>query len=45
MKKILVWLMTHLKIRQVDLQAKDDAFSIDEHKPHPATEVRIEVKF
>lgn len=41
MKKLFCWLLEHIYVRTVDLQAKDDGVSVDERKPHPATEIGI----
>ena len=45
MKKFLKWLVSHLFVRAVDLQAKRDDIAYDEVKPKIATEVGIKIKW
>ena len=45
MKKLLKWLVSHLFVRTVDLQARRDDVAYDETKPHTAVEVGIKGTF
>ena len=45
MKKFIKWLVSHLFVRTVDLQAKRDDVAYDETKPHTAIEVGIKGTF
>ena len=45
MKKLLKWLVSHLFVRTVDLQARRDGVAYDETKPHAAIEVGIKGTF
>ena len=45
MKKFLKWLVSHMFVRTVDLQAKPDEISLDEVKPKTAAEIGIKIRF
>lgn len=45
MKRIIKWLLSHLYIRSVDIQADSDDMSIDEVKPKKANEIGIKISF
>ena len=45
MKKFIKWLVSHLFVRTVDLQAKPDDMSLDEVKPKTACEVGIKIRW
>ena len=45
MKKFIKWLVSHLFVRTVDLQAKPDDMSQDEVKPKTACEVGIKIRW
>ena len=45
MKKLLKWLVSHLFVRAVDLQAKPDEISPDEVKPKTAAEIGIKIRW
>ena len=45
MKKLLKWLVSHLFVRTVDIQARRDDVAYDETKPHTAVEVGIKGTF
>ena len=45
MKRFIKWLVSHLFVRTVDLQAKPDDMSPDEVKPKTACEVGIKIRW
>lgn len=45
MKKLLKWLISHMFVRTVDLQAKSDDMSQDEVKPKTAAEIGIKIRW
>ena len=45
MKKFIRWLVSHLFVRTVDLQAKPDEISPDEVKPKTAAEIGIKIRW
>lgn len=44
-KKLLDWILEHIYVRSVDLQAKPDDISPDEVKPKTAAEIGIKIRF
>lgn len=44
-KKAILWLLSHIYIRRVDLQSKSDDVAYDETKPHTATQIGIRGTF
>ena len=45
MKKFIKWLVSHLFVRTVDLQAKRDSIAYDEVKPKTAAEIGIKIRW
>ena len=45
MKRFIKWLVSHLFVRTVDLQAKPDEISPDEVKPKTAAEIGIKIRW
>ena len=45
MKRFIKWLVSHLFVRAVDLQAKPDDMSQDEVKPKTAAEIGIKIRW
>ena len=45
MKKFIKWLVSHMFVRTVDLQAKPDDMSQDEVKPKTAEEIDIKIRW
>ena len=45
MKRFIKWLVSHLFVRTVDLQAKPDEISLDEVKPKTAAEIGIKIRW
>ena len=45
MKKFIRWLVSHMFVRTVDLQAKPDEISPDEVKPKTAAEIGIKIRW
>lgn len=45
MKKLLRWIIEHIYVRTVNLQAKPDDMSPDEVKPKTAAEIGIKIRW
>ena len=45
MKRFIKWLVSHMFVRTVDLQAKPDEISPDEVKPKTAAEIGIKIRW
>ena len=45
MKRFIKWLVSHLFVRTVDLQAKRDDIAYDEVKPKTAAEICIKIRW
>ena len=45
MKRFIKWLVSHMFVRTVDLQAKSDDMSQDEVKPKTAAEIGIKIRW
>ena len=45
MKKLFSWILKHIYVRTVDLQAKPDDMSLDEVKPKNAGEIGIKIRW